>query len=64
MAFGCVYQVTQVGENSEWQLDEYVVLECVSPCVEKTITTGPNAGCVLTPISDECMEWPPQRPAQ
>jgi hypothetical protein len=59
MAYGCVYQVTTAPPGSEWQLDEIVVLTCESPCVEKTMLEGPNAGCVLTPLSDECMEYPP-----
>ena len=60
MAFGCVYTVTQQTETSEYQIEEVVVLECVSPCVEFTVQSGVNAGCVLTPRSPDCMEWPPE----
>ena len=64
MAYGCVYEVTGVVPGSEYQLEDVVCLECVSPCVEHTVTSGPNAGCVLTPLSPDCMTWPPERPAE
>lgn len=61
MAYGCVYEVTTATATSTYQLHDIVVLTCVSPCVEFTVPSGVNAGCVLTPLAEECMEWPPEQ---
>jgi hypothetical protein len=60
MPFGCVYQVTEETATSEYKVDQIVVLECVTPCVEFVVPAGVNAGCKLTPLAEECMEYPPE----
>ena len=60
MAYGAVFLVYDAPESAEWNKDDIVVLPCGEELVRKIVQEGPNAGCDIIPIGDECMEYPPE----
>jgi hypothetical protein len=59
MTYGAVFLVYYAPESAEWETGQYVVLPCGEEMVRKTIPDGPNAGCDIIPLGDECIEYPP-----